>query len=275
MLLSASLGVTASALADEPGKRLVIDARIAYQLSPEYPSRALADHVDGEITVGFTIDLYGRVRDPRVVAAEPAGMFDAAALGTVRPWLFLPAWEPAACLRHEQPATQSFRFRADAPEGERVEALPLVLDHIASSPPFVVRVGTMDQYRQALDERASKVQGPLHTLVPTTRVKPQFPRTAKYQGISGLVTMKFMVTERGAVKDIEVVQSDPPGLFDVSAKTALRQWKFEPPMRDGRPVTTAACQTLNFNVISCPAAKEGRVIAPGDPCLELREAGEL
>ncbi len=55
-------------------------------------------------------------------------------------------------------------------------------------------------------------------------------------GIQGEVWMECVVQTTGLCRDIQVVKSlDPTGL-DLQAVNALRQWRFSPGTRFGRPV---------------------------------------
>jgi protein TonB len=56
----------------------------------DYPRTAAAMRRSGWVEVGFRVDADGQPRDLRVLAAEPAGRFDAAALAAVRRWRFAP-----------------------------------------------------------------------------------------------------------------------------------------------------------------------------------------
>jgi TonB family protein len=51
---------------------------------PEYPAGALARGIKGHVDVEFTVNAAGRVEQPRIVAAEPKGVFDSAALAAVQ-----------------------------------------------------------------------------------------------------------------------------------------------------------------------------------------------
>jgi TonB family protein len=57
-------------------------------VAPDYPRNAAARRIAGWVEVAFTVTPDGRTLDPRVVAAEPPGTFDAAALKAVRRWRF-------------------------------------------------------------------------------------------------------------------------------------------------------------------------------------------
>lgn len=60
---------------------------------PTYPVRAQRLGLSGKVVVEFTVDEGGAVRDPRIVEAEPPGVFDRAVLRGVRRWRFKPRLE--------------------------------------------------------------------------------------------------------------------------------------------------------------------------------------
>jgi TonB family protein len=57
-------------------------------VAPEFPERALTQKVSGVVVVEFVVDVNGEPRDVRVVSAEPAGLFDRAAVAAVRRWRY-------------------------------------------------------------------------------------------------------------------------------------------------------------------------------------------
>ncbi|MBW8366810.1 MAG: energy transducer TonB [Arenimonas sp.] len=56
--------------------------------SPRYPLTALRRKLEGQVTVQFTIQPDGSVAAPRVVSADPPGIFDEAALMAASRWRF-------------------------------------------------------------------------------------------------------------------------------------------------------------------------------------------
>ena len=72
--------------------------------------------------------------------------------------------------------------------------------------------------------------------VPIFQVPPQYPRRAAERGIEGCVVLKYVVTEVGSVRDPEVVQSIPQGIFDRAAIRAALRYKYKPLIRDGNAV---------------------------------------
>lgn len=59
-------------------------------VAPEYPARAAQREIQGWVIVEFVIDAMGRVQTPRVVQAQPSGVFDRAALNAVKRYKYKP-----------------------------------------------------------------------------------------------------------------------------------------------------------------------------------------
>ncbi len=60
------------------------------RVTPEYPPRAASRGIEGWVQIQFTVTATGAVRDPVVVAAEPKGEFDEAALKAIARWRYNP-----------------------------------------------------------------------------------------------------------------------------------------------------------------------------------------
>jgi protein TonB len=63
------------------------------RIAPEYPARALSRGIEGWVQVQFTITATGAVKDAKVVAADPKGLFDDAALRSIARWRYNPKIE--------------------------------------------------------------------------------------------------------------------------------------------------------------------------------------
>lgn len=68
------------------------------------------------------------------------------------------------------------------------------------------------------------------------RIEPTYPEAADRQQLSGRVRLQVKLEADGRVSDVEVVQADPPGVFDASAIEAFRAARFVPGQRGDRPV---------------------------------------
>jgi protein TonB len=63
------------------------------RVAPDYPPRALARGVEGWVQVRFTISEIGTVKNAKVVAADPPGLFEDAALKSIARWRYSPKIE--------------------------------------------------------------------------------------------------------------------------------------------------------------------------------------
>jgi protein TonB len=81
--------------------------RVRYT-EPEYPERALNQKISGAVTIEFTVSTSGEPMDVRVVAAEPAGTFDRAAMAAVKRWRYAPL--VIDNVPQEVPARTTIRF---------------------------------------------------------------------------------------------------------------------------------------------------------------------
>lgn len=84
------------------------------------------------------------------------------------------------------------------------------------------------------------------TLKRTRTVAPSYPADALKKGIEGWVELAFTVMPNGSVDEIEVRNASPADTFDDAAIKAIRQWRFEPVMRNGKAVPQRAMVRLRF-----------------------------
>ena len=77
---------------------------------------------------------------------------------------------------------------------------------------------------------------------------PVYPAAALRDGVEGWVELSFTITESGAVRDMEVVDSAPAGVFESAAMEALASWRYKPRIANGQPVAHRATATLRFDV---------------------------
>ncbi|WP_162473635.1 TonB family protein [Serratia microhaemolytica] len=57
-------------------------------VKPEYPSRAAALGIEGEVIVRYNIDQHGRVTDVHIVSARPERLFERAVIDAMRYWRY-------------------------------------------------------------------------------------------------------------------------------------------------------------------------------------------
>jgi protein TonB len=85
-------------------------------------------------------------------------------------------------------------------------------------------------------------------LTPLVKIPPIYPMLATRRGIEGYVTVSFLVTKKGLVQQIRIVDSRPKHVFDKSVTNCVSQWKFKPGTIEGIPVATLAQTTIRFKL---------------------------
>ena len=77
--------------------------------------------------------------------------------------------------------------------------------------------------------------------------QPEYTDAARAAGIVGKVRVQLTVAVDGSVKDAKVVSSLDPGL-DAAALTAVKQAKFSPATRCGKPVAATLTIGIKFSL---------------------------
>ena len=90
---------------------------------------------------------------------------------------------------------------------------------------------------------ALRVTGPTPARV--SGAVPAYPVEARAAGIGGLVFLDVVVETDGTVGEARVVGSIPE--LDAAALAAVRQWKYEPPLVDGKPSRVVKVVSVRFS----------------------------
>ena len=85
-------------------------------------------------------------------------------------------------------------------------------------------------------------------VIPLVRIPPRYPMRAARRKIEGWVKVEFTITEEGTVKDADVIESLPSGIFDQAALRAINKWKFKAKIIDGEAFEQRAIQVLQFKL---------------------------
>jgi TonB family protein len=78
------------------------------------------------------------------------------------------------------------------------------------------------------------------------RVEPQYPPEASAQKIQGMVTLDLQIGSEGAVHNIAVVDGNP--VLAQAAVEAVRQWRYQPYVVDGRPAEMQTRVRIRFRL---------------------------
>jgi len=107
---------------------------------------------------------------------------------------------------------------------------------------------TCPQQTEAIDYR----------LKPIKAVYPVYPSHLKEEGIAGAVTIKVLINEKGEVKPVFspiIVRQLNPEL-DNLALEAVKQWKYEPVLFQGKPIHFPTYITIIFDPGEPPEVQE-------------------
>lgn len=86
-------------------------------------------------------------------------------------------------------------------------------------------------------------------VVPLVRVAARYPPRAQARGIEGWVYLRFTVTPQGTTTDIQVLDSDPKGVFDRAAMSSVKKYKYKPRIESGVPVARPGVEiVLSFEI---------------------------
>jgi protein TonB len=73
-----------------------------------------------------------------------------------------------------------------------------------------------------------------------------YPSNAKRSGIEGRVIVRILIGKNGKAEKMEVVESEPEGIFDEAALKSLKYWQFRPGILGGELVPTWVKIPLTF-----------------------------
>lgn len=78
------------------------------------------------------------------------------------------------------------------------------------------------------------------------QTKPLYPQEAFVKKIEGVVEVEFLIDAQGDVVSARVIRSVP--LLDAAAIATVKQWRFKPAVKGGRPVATIARAPVAFRI---------------------------
>jgi protein TonB len=93
-----------------------------------------------------------------------------------------------------------------------------------------------------------RVGGGVTSPVVLSKKDPEYSEEARKAKYQGTVLLSIEVSASGTASNIKVVRSLGLGL-DEKAIEAVKQWKFKPGYKDGKPVTVAATIEVNFRLL--------------------------
>jgi len=83
---------------------------------------------------------------------------------------------------------------------------------------------------------------------PTYQAPMDYPKKARSKGVEGYVVLSLLISATGEIEKVQVLESQPSGVFEEAAREAVRNWQFEPAQYQGRNVKVWARQRVRFDL---------------------------
>jgi bla regulator protein blaR1 len=134
----------------------------------------------------------------------------------------------AAKLAREVPKSEKTMTEDDLGSDRTAQPLPAhdrLAERMLAANTAIQGVRDSDPGERARRERQSTIDE--LAITPETVVAPVYPFKARRKRLEGHVRLEFSVDESGKARNINVVDSYPPEVFDNSAVRALEKWVFE------------------------------------------------
>jgi TonB family protein len=232
--------------------------RKIHDVKPVYPPEAKEKGIAGSVVLEATMDAAGTVTD--VKALKGHDLLVPAAIEAVRQWRFEPL--PGTPKRI---MTVTVRFRLDSgAKGKGVTGgVPGgVVGGVAGGVPGGVKGGVTGgvpggvaggvageaakQPGATYPPDAVRVGGDVKQPRKILDVKPVYPEDARAEKVQGVVIIEAVIDKLGNVQDARILRSVP--MLDQAAVDAVRQWRFEPVVIEGRPRPVIMTVTVNFRL---------------------------
>ena len=206
-----------------------------YRVPPKYPKEARRAKVQGSVTLNAVIGKDGSVQNIKLTCGDP--LLVNAAMDAVRQWRYKPYQlngEPV-----EAPTTITVNFSLSNLGNEKID------DCNRLSGPL-----TAQSVDPAANTEEGEVLKPVNGVIPPHAIympEPEYSKKARKAKLQGTVVLSIIINANGEVHEITVEKSLGLGL-DEKAIEAVRQWRFEPAMKDGKPVAVRVHVQTSFHL---------------------------
>ena len=192
-----------------------------------YPTLMLYNAIySGEVSVVISVDENGVLTDYLVTGYTDQAFADAAVMALKR-WHYKPARVMGRA--RSSRADVLFQFKD---QGVIVQNFPGALEQRALAGYMQGRY----VYEPCKLRELDRIPTPVHVVRPAI----------KTDGNSHSITVEFYIDEEGKVRMPAVARESADDTFAAAAVSAVEQWRFEPPLRKGKPVLVYAQQQFTF-----------------------------
>jgi len=190
---------------------------------------------EGQLRVEIVIDAKGSVKAARIAQALGGSHeFDAETLKAVKDWKFTPARKDDKPVPMLATVVVDIRTRPLSKGGDNEVGLGARVFVEGADDEFLKGVSTTDDAGVSPPKR---VRG----------VPPNYPVSAMQSGQGGEVLIEAVILSDGTVGRARVVR--PVDLqLDKAALAAATQWVYEPPTKNGQPISLVTLVVMRFNM---------------------------
>gem|GEM_PF-333040 len=263
----------------EEGQPLPPLLKIIRKVDPEYPESAKRARIQGTVVLDIAVNEEGNVTNIKV-SPEYSGhpLLRQAAVDAVKQWKY----EPVLSNGEPSAATTTVMVHFVLPEDPAIppqgiaggivgkipggvvggvaggipggKAAPPPPPPPSPQPPQKIAGDTeaalVDPKQFIKEENDSsqqtgqiiEINAPVSNLI--RKVPPRYPELARRARVEGEVVLRVTVNEEGYVTNVEVISGHQ--LLRQAAVDAVKQWKYEPTVLNGKPIPVIATVTINF-----------------------------
>jgi len=192
-----------------------------------YPPSMLYSGIhSGEVRIAIGVDETGRLTDSLITGYTEKGFVDGV-VSAIKRWTYVPA--RASGRAQSARAEVLFIFKD---QGVIVQRLPGAAEREFIS-------GMMQGnyvYAPCRLRDLDRIPTPIHVVSPTIK-----PANEPHD-----VTVEYYIDEQGQVRMVAVPREAADDIYSAAAVAAVEQWRFEPPLRKGKPVLVLVQQEFHF-----------------------------
>jgi TonB family protein len=208
--------------------------KLVKEVAPVYPEAAKKGGIEGVVILEATTDTYGRVASVKILRGDP--LLGQAAVEALEQWVY----EPMVINGKPKPVvfTVTMQFKLDEINRSEVSGVAGGVE--------LKDGGEKAKMLEKFAAGAVKAEGAIEPPKLVKEAKPVYPEAARAAGVQGVVILSVRADETGKVVDTMVLRSIP--LLDQAAMDAVRQWVYEPMIKDGKPVSVVFTVTVRFQL---------------------------
>lgn len=146
----------------------------------------------------------------------------------------------------DNPSIQITRTERDEQVNNKKREIPTkpVFKEMPTPPPLKPPRPVSSEKTAALDPNILSSDGGMKKInpsndrraTPLVRFPPEYPQGPQRRGQEGWVLVEFTITHNGEVADIVIVDADPKKIFNRAVLRALKRWKYQPKIVNGKAV---------------------------------------